>query len=90
MNRNRLVMMTDGGIVQAIVEELSAVRFTDMQIQAQINRAMAGEHFLDGFIKDFHKEDAKGVIDSLLVRMNAGEQMTPQQFFSELGEHLAN
>ena len=69
------------------------VYFTELQDhnkESEINRAMAGEHFLDGFIKDFHKEDAKGVIDSLLVRMNSGEQMTPQQFFSELGEHLAN
>ena len=40
--RNRLVLMTEGGIVQAIVEELAAVRFTDQQIQAQIDRALAG------------------------------------------------
>jgi hypothetical protein len=40
--RNRLVLMTEGGIVQAILEELSAVRFTDMQTQAQIDRALAG------------------------------------------------
>ena len=40
--RNRLVLMTDGGIVQAILEELAAVRFTDMQTQAQIDRALAG------------------------------------------------
>ena len=40
--RNRLVLMTNSGIVQAILEELSAVRFTDMQIQAQIDGALAG------------------------------------------------
>ncbi len=40
--RNRLVMMTEGGIVQAILEELAAVRFTDQQTQAQIDRALAG------------------------------------------------
>lgn len=40
--RHRLVLMTDGGIVQAIVEELAAVRFTDVQTQAQIDRALAG------------------------------------------------
>ncbi len=35
-------MMTQGGIVQAILEELSAVRFTDQQLQAQIDRALTG------------------------------------------------
>ena len=40
--RNRLVLMTEGGIVQAILEELAAVRFTDQQTQAQIDRALAG------------------------------------------------
>lgn len=68
------------------------VYFTELQDhnkESEINRAMAGEHFLDGFIKDFHKDDAKSVIDGLLTRMNAGEAMTPQQFFSELGDHLA-
>ncbi len=40
--RHRLVLMTEGGIVQAILEELAAVRFTDQQTQAQIDRALAG------------------------------------------------
>ena len=68
------------------------VYFTELQDhnkEFEINRAMAGEHVLDGFIKDFHKEEAKGVIDGLLERMNGGERLTPQQFFSELGDHLA-
>lgn len=42
VTRNRIVLLTDSGIVQAILEELSAVRFTDQQTQAQIDRAMAG------------------------------------------------
>jgi len=68
------------------------VYFTELQDhnkESEINRAMAGEHFLDGFIKDFHKDEAKGVIDALLARMNTGEPMTPQQFFAELGDHVA-
>lgn len=40
--RNRIVLMTSGGIVQAILEELSAVRFTNPQTQAQIDRALTG------------------------------------------------
>lgn len=68
------------------------VYFTELQDhnkEAEINRAMAGEHFVDGFIRDFHKDDAKGLIDQLLARMNEGEQIRPEQFLSSLGEHLA-
>ena len=67
------------------------VYFTELQDhnkEAEINRAMAGEHYVDGFIRDFRKEDAKGVIDSLLVRMNQGETIPPEKFLSLLGEHL--
>jgi hypothetical protein len=68
------------------------VYFTELQDhnkEGEINRAMAGEHFVDGFIRDFHKEDAKSVIESLLSRMNEGETIRPDQFLSSLGEHLA-
>lgn len=68
------------------------VYFTELQDhnkEAEINRAMAGEHFVDGFIRDFRKDDAKSMIDSLLDRMNQGESIPPDQFLSSLGEHLA-
>jgi hypothetical protein len=61
----------------------------DHNKESEINRAMAGEHFLDGFIKDFHKDEAKSMIDELLARMNSGESLTPEQFIGELGEHVA-
>jgi hypothetical protein len=68
------------------------VYFTELQDhnkESEINRAMAGEHFTDGFIKDITKEEAKEVIDSLLSRMNDGERLTPAEFHAALGEHLA-
>ena len=68
------------------------VYFTELQDhnkEAEINRAMAGEHFVDGFIRDYHKEDAKTRIDELLSRMNEGEAIPPEKFLSSLGEHLA-
>ncbi len=46
----------------------------------EINRALSGEHFLDGFIRDFRKDEAKKVIADLLKRMNGGEAITPEQF----------
>jgi hypothetical protein len=39
--RHRLTLMTDRGLVQAILEDLNALRFTDPQTKAQIDRALA-------------------------------------------------
>jgi hypothetical protein len=68
------------------------VYFTELQDhnkESEINRALAGEHFLDGFLKDRDKDEAKQMIDALLDRMNDGEKLTPDQFLAELGERVA-
>ena len=41
-SRHRLTLMTEKGLVQAVLEELTALRFTDAQANAQIERALAG------------------------------------------------
>jgi hypothetical protein len=55
----------------------------------EINKAMAGEHFYDGFIKGFGKDEAKDIIDTLLKRMNDGESLSSSDIERELGTHLA-
>jgi hypothetical protein len=55
----------------------------------EINKAMAGEHFYDGFIKNFGKDEAKDIIDALLKRMNDGESLSSNDIERELGKHLA-
>ena len=55
----------------------------------EINRAMSGEHFYDGFIKNFRKDEAKEIIESLLVRMNKGERVDPTDIERALGDHIA-
>ena len=55
----------------------------------EINRAIAGEHFYDGFIKNFGKDEAKDIIDTLLKRMNDGENLSSKDIEQELGTHLA-
>ena len=40
--RHRLTLLTDKGFVQAILEELTAVRFADAGTRAQIDRALSG------------------------------------------------
>jgi hypothetical protein len=42
VTRHRITLMTGTGLVQAMLEELSAVRFTDPTAQSQIDRALAG------------------------------------------------
>ncbi|MFN7921238.1 MAG: hypothetical protein U0Q16_14150 [Bryobacteraceae bacterium] len=72
--------------------QFRVVYFTELQDhnkETEINRAMAGEHYVDGFIRDLRKEEAKQVISGLLDKMNSGEKIAPDQFLSALGEHLA-
>jgi hypothetical protein len=40
--RHRLTLMTETGMMQAVLEELSSVRFTDPEIQAQLEKALVG------------------------------------------------
>ncbi|HMG35761.1 MAG TPA: hypothetical protein VKM94_17640 [Blastocatellia bacterium] len=55
----------------------------------EINRALAGDHFLDGFLREADKEEARAVIDQALVRLNNGEQLEPQELEHELAAYLA-
>jgi hypothetical protein len=68
------------------------VYFTELQDhnkESEINHALAGEHFYDGFIKNFKKDEAKEIINTILERLNAGERLDAQQVESALGEHSA-
>jgi hypothetical protein len=42
VQRNRLSLMTDRGLVQAVLEDVGSLRFTDPQTRAQIKKALAG------------------------------------------------
>ncbi len=55
----------------------------------EINRALSGEHFYDGFIKNYRKDEAKDIIDSILKRLNDGEKLAPEDIESALIEHIA-
>lgn len=63
------------------------VYFTELQDhnkEHEINRAMAGEHFYDGFIKNYRKEQAKEVIGQILGRLNNGEAVDKAEIDREL------
>jgi hypothetical protein len=68
------------------------VYFTELQDhnkETEINHALAGEHFFDGFIGNYKKDEAKQIIDSILARLNNGERVEPQDVERALGEHMA-
>ena len=68
------------------------VYFTELQDhnkETEINHALAGEHFFDGFIKNFRKDEAKEIIGSILSRLNSGELLEPQEIERQLGDHMA-
>jgi hypothetical protein len=68
------------------------VYFTELQDhnkESEINHALAGEHFYDGFIQNFRKDEAKQIIQGLLERLNNGEELQPADVESALAAHLA-
>ncbi len=54
----------------------------------EINRALSGEHFYDGFIRNYGKDQAKQIIEGFLKRLNAGETLTADDLEAALAEHI--
>jgi hypothetical protein len=91
-------MPEQGKIMFEIYREASynrlykVVYFTELNDnnkEAEINRALAGDHFLDGFLSEGKKDQAKAVIENALSRLNEGEQVSPEDIEKELAEYLA-
>jgi hypothetical protein len=57
--------------------------------ETEINRALAGDHFYDGFLKESGKDEAKVVIERALERLNAGEDVRPEELEKDLAQYLA-
>lgn len=45
----------------------------DHNREVEFNHALRGEHFYDGFIRNYGKDEAKHAISVLLERLNRGE-----------------
>ena len=61
----------------------------DHNKESEINHALLGEHYFDGFIKNTGKDEAKRIVDTILGRLNSGEAVPTQELERALGEHLA-
>ena len=57
--------------------------------EQEINRAMAGESFYDGFLKNFRKDEGKQVIARFLERLNQGERVDAAELSAALSEYAA-
>ena len=57
--------------------------------ETEINHALAGEHFYDGFIHEYGKDAAKQILEPVVARLNRGERMAPEEVARALGEHIA-
>jgi hypothetical protein len=65
--------------------------FTELQDhnkESEINHALSGDHFFDGFIRNYRKDEAKSIIASLVARLNEGETVEPGEVVRALGDHM--
>jgi hypothetical protein len=60
----------------------------DHNKEAEINHAIAGDHFFDGFLREIKKEEGKAIIERILVKLNGGEQVAPEELERELADCL--
>ena len=60
----------------------------DHNKETEISHALAGEHFYDGFIRNYRKDQAKEAIEKILARMNEGEKLTSAQIDQELKPYV--
>jgi hypothetical protein len=68
-------------------DEYKVVYFTELDEhskQTEINSAMRGEHVYDGFIRYNSRDQGKRAVNQLLSRLNAGEELDPQEIEREL------
>ena len=61
----------------------------DHNKESEINRALSGEHFYDGFIRNYRKDEAKEILAALVERLNRGEKLDAAEVERALGEHAA-
>ncbi len=67
------------------------VYFTELGNHArdeEIPQVLSGEHLYDGFLSGWRKEEAKGLIEEFLKRLNNGEEIPPQDIGQALEPYL--
>ena len=70
--------------------QYAVVYFTELNEhnkEAEIGRAMAGEHFYDGFIAAHRSKEAKRIIADFVEKLNQGEDAAPQVLEAALADY---
>jgi hypothetical protein len=62
----------------------------DHNRDTEINRALAGEPFFDGYIRSFRKEEAKKIIEAALAQLNAGQPVDPHALADALAPYISD
>lgn len=73
-------------------ERYHVVYFTELDDHdkdKEIDRALAGEHFYDGFIRNDQSEEAKEILESVLQRLNEGDVVETSEVSHLLANYLA-
>ncbi len=70
-------------------EKFHVVYYTELNENnkhVEINRALAGLSYFDGFIKDFRKEEAKQIIEDIVKQLNDGVLVKKEEIKEKLKE----
>lgn len=59
----------------------------DHNRETEINRALAGDHFCDGFIRSFRQEEAKKIIEQAVAELNEGQPVDPDALAAALAPY---
>jgi hypothetical protein len=72
-------------------QKYKVVYFTelhDYNRETEINRALAGEPFYDGFVRNFKKDQAKKIIEDAIDRLNKGEKISAEDVERSLTDYI--
>ena len=73
-------------------EKVAVVYFTELNEhnrEAEINRALAGTHIFDGFLRDDRLKDAKTHVAALVADLNDGKPLGDEAIRARLKDYLA-
>ena len=68
---------------------VAAYRRPDFRVDVTLksDRALAGEHFYDGFITSFRKGEAKAIIAVTVAQLNEGKTVAPHALAEALAPY---
>lgn len=72
-------------------ERYHVVYFTELEDHdkdKEIDSALAGEHFYDGFIRSNQSDEAKEILESVLERLNEGDTVEEREVDRLLADYL--